>query len=469
MPGRKSRNRLKENVLLLDMAAEGKCVARIEEKVFFVEGGVPGDVVDILVEKDKKSYAESRVYRMKEPSPDRKEAFCSHFGTCGGCKWQNLEYEKQLEYKAKQVKDAFERIGKTRNGKWFPILPSPRTREYRNKLEFTFSASRWLEFHEIGNNEIESRNALGFHIPGKFDKILEISHCHLQPEPSNEIRNWTRKFAEEQGYNFFNIREQTGQLRNLVIRTTGTGGLMVVLIFAHDAEQIIEPMLSAMKEAFPQITSLQYIINTKRNDAFQDLQAITFSGESFVWEEMEDLRFRVGPTSFYQTNGPQALAMYQLVNRLANAKESDLVYDLYTGTGTIAQFVARKAGKVIGVEYVEAAVADARENARINGLENVRFFSGDMAKVLDSTFFETHGKPDILITDPPRAGMHPAVVNQILESEAKKLIYVSCNPATQARDIAMLLPKYHLLEVHPLDMFPHTHHVENVALLELRK
>lgn len=469
MPGRKSRNRLKEDVRLLDMAAEGKCVARIEEKVYFVEGGVPGDVADILIEKDKKSYAEARVYRLKSPSPDRKEAFCSHFGTCGGCKWQNLEYEKQLEYKEKQVRDAFERIGKTKEGRWFPILPSPQNRYYRNKLEFTFSSHRWLESHEIHQTEGLSHNALGFHIPKKFDKVLEIKHCYLQPDPSNAIRNWTRHFAEEKGYSFFNIREQSGQLRNLLIRTTSTGGLMVVVIFAHRAEEIIEPMLSAMKKAFPEITSLQYIINTKRNDSYQDLQAIPFSGEAFVWEEMENLRFRIGPTSFYQTNGPQALAMYQLVNRLANAGENDLAYDLYTGTGTIAQFVARKAKKVIGVEYVEAAVADARENAGINRLDNVQFFSGDMAKVLDQTFFENHGKPDILITDPPRAGMHPDVIQQVLASEAGKIIYVSCNPATQARDIAMLLPKYELIEIHPLDMFPHTHHVENVALMVLRK
>lgn len=469
MPGRKSRNRLKENVLLLDIASEGKCVARIEDKVYFVEGGVPGDLVDVLVEKDKKSYAEARVYRLKSPSPDRKEAFCSHFGTCGGCKWQNLEYEKQLELKAKQVKDAFERIGKTKEGKWFPILPSPETTYYRNKLEFTFSSLRWLEAHEIQNTEIESHNALGFHIPKKFDKILEINHCYLQPEPSNAIRNWTRKFAEDNGYSFFNIREQIGQLRNLVIRTTTTGELMVVLIFAHQAEEIIQPFLSAMLEEFPQITSLQYIINTKRNDAFQDLAAIPFSGQAFVTEQMENLRFRIGPTSFYQTNGPQALAMYQLVERLAKVGENDLVYDLYTGTGTIAQFLARKAKKVIGIEYVEAAVADARENAKMNQLENTLFFSGDMAKVLNQDFLQTHGRPDILVTDPPRAGMHQDVVNQILEARPGRLIYVSCNPATQSRDIALLSPQYEVLEIHPLDMFPHTHHVENVALLEMRK
>lgn len=457
-----------ENVLLTDIAAEGKCVARVNDMVYFVEGGVPGDLVHILVEKKKKSYGEARVYKLISPSADREPAFCSHFGVCGGCKWQNLNYTRQLELKAKQVRDAFERIGKITEGTWFPILPSEKTTYYRNKLEFTFSDKRWLDAVDEDVANRGSMNALGFHIPRRFDKILDIEHCYLQPEPSNAIRLWAKAYAENKGLSFFDLREQVGLLRNLMIRTTATGELMVVAIFAENRQREIREMLEAMKQTFPAITSLQYIINAKRNDAYQDLEAHAFSGPAYVMEAMENLKFRVGPTSFYQTNGQQALALYQLVERLADVNSADLVYDLYTGTGTIAQFIARKAKAVVGVEYVEASVHDARENAIMNGLNNTRFFAGDMAKVLTENFVAENGLPRVLITDPPRAGMHPDVVERILQMAPERIVYVSCNPATQARDLAGMMEKYAVVEIHPVDMFPHTHHVENVVLLQKR-
>ena len=468
MKKRSSRNRLKEDVLLLDIASEGKCVARIEDKVYFVEGGVPGDVVDVLVEKDKKSYAEGRVYRLKTPSPDRKAAFCSHFGVCGGCKWQNLDYDRQLELKNKQVKDAFERIGKVFEGEWKPILPSPHTRNYRNKLEFTFSHQRWLEDRDQQPENPLELNGLGFHIPKRFDKILDIEHCYLQEDPSNAIRLWVKKYALEHGLTFFDLREQVGFLRNLMVRNTALGEWMVLLLVAEDRPEERDALLSALKAAFPQITSLQWILNQKRNDAYSDLKPVVFSGPGYVTEAMENLRFRVGPTSFYQTNGPQALALYQKVAELAQVRKEDLVYDLYTGTGTIALFLARHAGEVVGIEYVEAAVADARINAKENELENTRFFAGDMAKILTDDFVKENGQPRVVICDPPRAGMHPDVVEVLIRMAPETIVYVSCNPATQARDLIRLKESYEIIEVQPVDMFPHTHHVENVVLLKKR-
>jgi 23S rRNA (uracil1939-C5)-methyltransferase len=468
MKQRRSRNRLKEDVLLLDMAAEGKCVARIEEKVYFVDGGVPGDLIDLLVEKDKKSYGEGRVYRLKKPSPDRQDAFCKHFGVCGGCKWQNLSYPRQLELKTKQVKDALERIGKCKEGEWKPIMGSEETRYYRNKLEFTFSHLRWLEEADMGSETIANPEALGFHIPKRFDKILDIEHCHLQSDPSNAIRLWVKNYALKNQLSFFDLREQKGFLRNLMIRNTSAGEWLVLLIVAEDRPAETEAMLSGLLKDFPSVTSLQYILNQKRNDSYSDLQPVSFFGPGFVVETMENLNFRVGPTSFYQTNGPQALNLYRLVDRLADCQSGDLVYDLYTGTGTIALFLARKARCVVGIEYVEAAVEDARSNSEMNNLGNTAFFSGDMARVLNDSFVEMHGKPDIVITDPPRAGMHPDVVQAILKIGARKVVYVSCNPATQARDLLLLQIGYHVVEIQPVDMFPHTHHVENVILLERR-
>jgi 23S rRNA (uracil1939-C5)-methyltransferase len=468
MKQRRSRNRLKEDVLLLDMAAEGKCVARIEDKVYFVEGGVPGDLVDLLVEKDKKTYGEGRVYRLKKPSPDRQDAFCSHFGVCGGCKWQNLSYARQLELKTKQVKDAFERIGKCTEGEWNPILGSAETTYYRNKLEFTFSHLRWLEQADMGSESVSNPEALGFHIPKRFDKILDIEHCHLQADPSNAVRLWVKAYALEKNLSFFDLREQKGFLRNLMIRNTAAGEWLVLLIVAEDRPDETVALLSDLRQAFPSLTSLQYVLNQKRNDSYSDLKPVSVFGPGYVLEQMENLSFRVGPTSFYQTNGPQALNLYRLVDRLANCQPEDLVYDLYTGTGTIALFLARKAKFVVGIEYVEAAVEDARSNSELNHLGNTAFFSGDMARVLNDSFVEIHGKPDIIVTDPPRAGMHPDVVQAILKIGARKVVYVSCNPATQARDLHLLQIGYHVREIHPVDMFPHTHHVENVVLLERR-
>lgn len=465
---KKPRNRVKENVLLLDMAAEGKCIARIDEKVYFVEGGVPGDRVDILVEKDKKSYAEARVFRLLAPSADRQPAFCSHFGVCGGCKWQNLSYDRQLELKAKQVKDAFERIGKIKEGQWFPILPSAKTTYYRNKLEYTFSDSRWLETVDMDEASRGSMNALGFHIPRRFDKVLDISHCYLQPDPSNAIRLWAKTYAESQQLAFYNQKFQHGFMRNLMIRTTGLGQLMVVVIFSENRKSVIDNFMSALDRAFPQIDSLQYIINPKLNTAFHDLEVQLFKGNPYVVENMEELRFRVGATSFYQTNGDQALALYRLVDQLAQVQAHELVYDLYTGTGTIALFLARRAKEVVGIEYVPAAVEDAVENAKLNQLTNARFFAGDMAKILRPSFIEENGRPQVVIADPPRAGMSPEVVQQIKEMAPERLVYVSCNPATQARDLQVLTERFELLEIHPVDMFPHTHHVENVVLMRRR-
>ena len=468
MGSRKPRNKVKENVRLLDIAAEGKCVAKIEDKVYFVEGGVPGDLVDILVEKDKKSFAEARVYRLKEASPEREPAFCSHFGICGGCKWQNLNYQKQLEFKTKQVKDAFERIGKVTEGQWFSILASEKITYYRNKLEYTFSDQRWLHETDMNPKEKLNLNGLGFHIPKRFDKILNIDHCYLQPDPSNDIRLWIKTYAEENGLTFFNLREQTGFLRNVMIRNTTAGELMVLMIVAEDKPKETNDLMENLQMAFPQITSLQLILNQKKNDSYSDLKSKTFFGKAYVIENMEDLKFRVGPTSFYQTNAGQALILYQLVDKLAKVNQESLVYDLYSGTGTISQFLARKAKKVVGIEYVDAAVNDAKENAKLNNLSNTQFFAGDMAKVLNRQFVSTNGTPDILITDPPRAGMHPEVVQAILEMSPQKIVYVSCNPATQARDLALMKEQYEIKEIHPVDMFPHTHHVENVVLMEKR-
>lgn len=459
------KNRLRENVLLLDMAAEGKCVARIEEKVYFVTGGVPGDRVDILVEKDKKTYAEARVYRLLEPSADRIEPFCRHFGTCGGCKWQNLSYGRQLELKTRQVKDAFERIGKISGGVWHPIIPSEDTRYYRNKLEFTFSDQRWLEKQDMEESERGSLNGLGFHIPGRFDKILDVDQCHLQPDPSNQIRNRVKAYAEKNKLSFFNLRNQTGLLRNLMIRTTLTGEVMVLLIVTEYNEDV-RMLLQDLFEAFPGITSLQYLINRKRNDAYSELEATVFHGKAQVEEQMGNLRFQVGPTSFFQTNAKQALRLYQKVLEFADPQKDAVVYDLYSGTGTIAQFVAGNARYVVGIEYVDAAVNDAKTNAALNNIENVRFISGDMARILNENLIEEHGKPDVLITDPPRAGMHPSVIEAILRLKPSSIVYVSCNPATQARDLSTLSVDYELVEIQPIDMFPHTHHVENIVLLK---
>ncbi len=453
-----------ENIRIEKLAAEGKAIARYEGIVVFVRGAVPGDVVDLLVTRKKKNYWEAKAINIKKPSELRVEPACEHFGVCGGCKWQNLRYEAQLESKQAQVVEAFEHIAGVSPGKIKPILPSERTFFYRNKLEFTFSAHRWLT--EDSRPEEKGLPALGFHVPLNFYKVVDIKKCHLQPDPSNDIRNFVRRLAFDKGYEFYNIREHTGFLRNLIIRNNLAGEFMVILQVAQERPDDIAFILDSIRERFPQVVSLYYIVNRKKNDSYADLEPVHYAGERFLVEEMDGLRFRIHPKSFFQTNTRQALRLYRTAKEFANLTGQEIVYDLYTGTGTIALFVADKAKKVVGIEYLEDAVEDARENARFNGIENAEFFAGDIKDVLSEEFFERQGKPDVIILDPPRAGMHKSVVEAIKFAAPGRIVYVSCNPATQARDVQMLSDMYDLVETQPVDMFPHTHHVENVALLE---
>lgn len=456
-------------VTIGDMVSEGKCISRIDEKVYFIEGVVPGDIVDIIISKDKKSFAEAYPVHFHKYSSLRSPAFCEHFGICGGCKWQDLSYEKQLEFKQKQVSDALERIGKIHIGEMLPILPSAVTKFYRNKLEFTFSNKRWLKREELNTGEIPDRNALGFHIPRMFDKVLDINNCYLQPEPSNSIRNWLREYALSNNLSFFDIHGRKGFLRMLTIRNSATTGeVMLIIQVADDLPEETEALLTALQQKFPEITSLFWVLNQKGNDTFHDLTLNLFHGKPYMEEVMEGLRFRIGPKSFYQTNSGQAYELYKVTRDFANLSDTDVVYDLYTGTGTIANFVARQAKKVVGIEYVDAAIVDAKINSELNGITNTSFYAGDMKDVLNEEFLEKEGKPSVIITDPPRAGMHPNVVQTLIKILAPKIVYVSCNPATQARDIQLLSPYYQVVKVMPVDMFPHTHHVENVALLTLK-
>jgi 23S rRNA (uracil1939-C5)-methyltransferase len=458
-----------ENITITDAASTGQSIAKVNELVIFVEGGVPGDIVDIQVTKKKSKYREGKVVRLVEPSPKRVKPECQHFGVCGGCKWQDLAYKEQLFYKHKQVFDNLTRIGKIELPEFYPILPSENIYYYRNKLEFSFSNKKWLTLDEINSGiEIEDRNALGFHIPKMFNKILDIQHCHLQPEPSNAIRLTTRNYALRHGLGFFDPMEQTGFLRNMIIRTSSTGEVMVIIIFLTDDKAKREGLMDHLAENFPQITSLMYVINPKRNDTINDLEVHTYKGRDFILEQMEGLKFKIGPQSFYQTNSGQAYALYKIARDFAGLTGNETVYDLYTGTGTIALFVAHQAKKVVGIEYVDAAIEDAKVNAELNGIDKTVFYAGDMKDVLTHDFVEKNGKPDVIITDPPRAGMHEDVVKRISEIEPQRIVYVSCNPATQARDLALLDEKYKVTKVQPVDMFPHTHHVENVVLLERR-
>ena len=398
-------------------------------------------------------------------SDKRVEPFCEHFGVCGGCKWQHLDYEAQLEYKHQQVVDNLQRIGKVEIGKTYPILRSKKIKKYRNKLEFTFSNKRWLKKEEIQSEEPLERNALGFHIPRLFDKIVDIEQCHLMEEPTNKIKNVIRKYALENDISFFDIREQTGLLRTLMIRITDFGEVMVLVQFAQNEVEVIKNLLSHIRETIPEITSLLYVINNKGNDTFNDLEVITFDGKDHIIEEMNGIKFKIGPKSFYQTNSAQAHNLYQVVADFADFKGNELVYDLYTGTGTIANFCASKVEKIIGLEYVPEAIEDAKENSRFNNISNTDFFAGDMKDLLNEAFIEKYGKPNVVITDPPRAGMHENVVDLLMKVEPEKIVYVSCNPATQARDIQLMSSKYSVEKIQPVDMFPQTHHVENVALL----
>jgi 23S rRNA (uracil1939-C5)-methyltransferase len=466
---RKKEKPFYEKVKIQDIGAEGKALARVNDIVVFTKLAIPGDVVDLQVTKKRKKYQEAFVTKVHEFSPDRVEAFCNHFGTCGGCKWQFLPYDKQLFYKHKQVEDQLRRIGKLDFPAIRPILASKNDTFYRNKLEFTFSNKRWLTQKEIGTeSEITDNNALGFHVPGLFDKVINIEKCWLQPEPSNEIRNYIYNYALENKLEFFDIREKEGFLRTLIVRTGSTGEIMVILSFFHENKEVRVKLLEALGNQFPEITSLMYVINSKGNDTITDLEIKSFSGREYIFEEMERLRFKVGPKSFYQTNAQQAYRLYKVVREFASLEGSETVYDLYTGTGTIANFVARSAKKVVGIEYVPEAIEDAKENARVNQIENTSFYSGDIKAVLNDDFVQQNGKPDVIITDPPRAGMHAEVVQSILNLLPQKIVYVSCNPATQARDLAMMNEKYSVQQIQPVDMFPHTHHVENVVLLKIR-
>jgi len=456
-----------ENVTIEGIAAEGKCIARVDEQVIFVQGVAPGDVVNVQITRKKKSFMEGKPVHFHTYSKDRVEPFCEHFGICGGCKWQHIPYDIQLKYKHQQVIDNLERIAKVDLPEIQPILASNETTFYRNKLEFTFSNWKWFTKEEIDSGEKLDRDALGFHIPGRFDKILDIDKCYHQVDPSNAIRIAVRDHSKKLGIPFFDMVKQTGVMRNLIIRTSSTGDLMVIVQFAAEHEKR-DVLLEFIKNKFSEITSLQYVINGKGNDTFHDLEVICYSGEAFITEKMENIQFRIGPKSFYQTNASQAYELYKIARDFAGLQGTEVVYDLYTGTGTIANFIAKDAKKVIGLEYIEDAIKDAKVNSEINGISNTAFYAGDMKDVLNDDFMANNERPDVIITDPPRAGMHELVVAMLLKIEAAKIVYVSCNPATQARDLAILDEKYKVTKVQPVDMFPQTHHVENVVLLELR-
>ena len=473
MARKKKELPLLEQVTITDVAAEGKALARVNDMVVFVPYVVPGDVVDLQVKRKKHSYAEAVAVKFHAYSSLRSEPFCKHFGICGGCKWQCLNYEEQLRYKQKQVTDNLTRIGKIELPEISPILGSEQTREYRNKLEFTFSNKRWLTQEEVEQDvKYDQMNAVGFHIPGAFDKVLAIDECHLMDDICNRIRNGVRDYAYEHGYTFFDLRSQEGMLRNMMIRVVDEEpGLMVVMQFkiVDSAEEVLmKQLLQYMADTWPEITSLMYVINNKCNDTIGDLPVHTFRGADHIIEQMEGLKFKVGPKSFYQTNSRQAYNLYKVAREFAGLTGNELVYDLYTGTGTIANFVSRQARQVIGIEYVPEAIEDAKVNSAINGIDNTLFFAGDMKDILNQEFINQYGRPDVIITDPPRAGMHGDVIDTILFAEPKRIVYVSCNPATQARDLSLLDVKYRVARVQPVDMFPHTHHVENVVLLELK-
>lgn len=461
-----------ENIQITDCAAEGKSLARVNDMVVFVPFCVPGDIVDLQVRKKRHSYMEAEVIRFVEKSAVREEPFCEHFGVCGGCKWQNLPYDKQLEMKQQQVYEQLTRIGKVELPEFMPILGSRKIREYRNKLEFGCSNKRWMTREEIASGEPAGEmRAIGFHITGAFDKILPIHNCHLMDGLQNEIRNFIYQYAIDNDLTFFDLRQQTGLLRDVMVRNSNTGEWMVLVQFHYDEEGDRErslQLMEALADRFPQITSLLYVDNQKCNDTFGDLELTLYKGNDHIFEIMEGLRFKVGPKSFYQTNTDQAYHLYSVARQFAGLTGEEVVYDLYTGTGTIANFVARSAKKVVGIEYVPEAIEDAKVNSDINGIGNTLFFAGDMKDILTDEFIAGHGRPDVIITDPPRAGMHPDVVETILRAKPRRIVYVSCNPATQARDLQLLDRLYKVVAVQPVDMFPHTPHVENVVALELK-
>ena len=457
---------LLENITISGIAAEGKAIAKRDDLVIFTPYVVPGDIVDLQLTRKKNSYAEAKAIRFHKYSEQRTEAFCEHYGVCGGCKWQILPYSEQIRYKQQQVTDNLTRIGKIPLPETSPILGSEKTTFYRNKLEFTFSNKRWMTEEEIKSDiKYEDMNALGFHIPGMFDKVLNINKCWLQDDISNKIRLSIKQFCKTNDYSFFDLRNRGGLMRNIIIRTSSTGEVMLIVVFYEDDKEKREALLNHIAQEFPEMTSLLYIINEKANDTITDQEVLVFKGRDHIFEEMEGLKFKIGPKSFYQTNSEQAYNLYKITREFAELTGNELVYDLYTGTGTIANFISKQAKKVIGIEYVPEAIEDAKINSSINGIENTLFFAGDMKDILNQDFINSYGNPDVIITDPPRAGMHDDVIKTILFAQPDRIVYVSCNPATQARDLNLLSEKYNVEKIQPVDMFPHTHHVENVVLL----
>lgn len=469
MARKKANYPLLEGLEITTLAAEGKAMGRWQDQVVFVPMTVPGDVVDVQIRSRRRRFMEGYVVRYVKKSPVRTEPFCAHFGVCGGCKWQNLPYEEQLRFKTEQVRDQLARIGKIELPEIRSCLPSERTQFYRNKLEFTFTDRRWLTREEVASGvEMDARPAVGFHIPGMFDKVLDIEKCWLQPEPSNAIREEARRFCLENGYTFHNARTHTGLMRNLVVRTASTGEVMVIVVFGADEREPIAALMEYLATTFPQITSLFYVVNEKFNDSVGDLEPVLYRGKDHIVEQMEGLRFKVGPKSFYQTNSAQAYELYKVAREFADLKPEDTLYDLYTGTGTIANFCAARCRRVVGIEYVAEAIADAKVNSALNGIANTSFHAGDMKAVLDDAFIAANGRPDTVILDPPRAGVDAPVIDVLLRAAPARIVYVSCNPATQARDLALLDGAYRVEAVQPVDMFPHTHHVENVVKLVRR-
>ena len=462
-----TKNTIIEDVEIIDTSAEGKAVARFDNMVIFCEGGVPGDIVDVCIFRKKSSFAEGKVVKIKKVSPHRTKPACKYFGTCGGCKWQNLDYQSQLIFKQKFVQDALVRIGKLDIPPIQTIFANEESYFYRNKLEFSFSNKKWLTLEQIQNEtKLVDKNALGFHIPGRFDKVLDVDFCHLQPDPSNQIRNAVRDYALENNLGYYDIKAQSGFLRTLMVRITATGEVMVVVGVFDLLEKELFGLLEHVKNNFPEIKSLQYVHSNKGNDSLDGLEIKLYSGREFIYEEMEGLKFKISAKSFYQTNSKQAYNLYKITREFADLKGDELVYDLYTGTGTIANFISKSCKKVIGVEYLEDAVKDAFENSKLNNIGNTFFVAGDMKNVLNEEFIKMHGAPDVIIADPPRAGMHEDVVRVILKTAPQKIVYVSCNPATQARDLSMMNEFYKVIKIQPVDMFPQTAHVENVVLLE---
>lgn len=457
-----------EEILVEDFAAESKCVAKIDGQVIFIEQAAPGDVVDIRIIRKKKNYLEGRPVYYHSFSTKRQTPFCVHYGTCGGCKWQHIQYPDQLEFKQQQILDQLERIGHQKEIAYEPIFGAIHHVAYRNKLEFTFTDQKWLTHDEINSGETFERNGLGFHKPGQFDKVLDIEKCYLQPDMSNKIRLKVKEIALRLNIPFYNIRERKGFLRNLIIRNSNNGEWMAILQVSVENREWIERILNELLNSLPEITSLYYLVNSKGNESYNDLEAVHFAGNRYMTQTMEDLEFRISPKSFFQTNSDQAYELYKFVSKFAALEKTDIVYDLYTGTGTIANFIARQVKKVIGLEYVPEAIEDAKINSEINQITNTMFLEGDIAKIFNEAFLDEHGIPDVIITDPPRAGMHKDVIAAILNTNARRIVYVSCNPATQARDIDLLNDRYQLVKSQAIDMFPHTHHIENIVVLDIK-